>query len=86
MISGCAFLHCETGAKADLNTVGQELFRFRRPEDVRAADETSHVAQAGSTARLGGRQKSVYTHSSGVAAQSRELPSNGPKGRLMLLI
>ena len=85
VISGCAFLHCKKGAKADLNTVAQEPCRICRAEGVRADDDTSHMAQAGSTARLGGRQKSVYNHSSGVAAKSRELPSHSPKGRLMLV-
>ena len=59
VISGCAFLHCKKGTKADLNTVLQQPCRFRRPEDVRAHDDTSHVAQAGSTARLGGRQNRI---------------------------
>ena len=59
VISGCAFLHCKKGTKADLNMVRQEGCRFRRPEDVRADDDTSHVAQAGSTARLGGRQNRI---------------------------
>ena len=58
-ISGCAFLHCKMETKADLNTVAQEPCRFRRREDVRADDDTSHVAQAGSTARLGGRQNRI---------------------------
>ena len=59
VISGCAFLHCKKGTKADLNMVAQEVCRFRRPEDVRADYDTSHVAQAGSTARLGGRQNRI---------------------------
>ena len=54
--TGRAFLHCKKGTKADLNTAPQEPCRFRRPKDVRADYDTSHVAPAGSTARLGGRQ------------------------------
>ena len=56
---GMCILHCKKGTKADLNTVIQQPCRFRRPEDVRADDDTSHVAQAGSTARLGGRQNRI---------------------------
>ena len=59
VISGCAFLHCKKGTKADLNAVPPEPCRFRSAEDVRADDDTSHVAQAGSTARLGGRQNRI---------------------------
>ena len=40
MISGCAFLHCKKGTKADLNTVRQELFRFWGP--VPSTARTDH--------------------------------------------
>ena len=81
VISGCAFLHCKKGTKADLNTAPEKVAAFV------ALKAHGQIMIRPTWLKLGrplgwADGRTVYNHSSGVAAKSRELPSNGPKAAL----
>ena len=119
VISGCAFLHCKKGTKADLNTVPRGSHALvqapgatgtggnRRggggKETAEEGGTGKRGAAKGKEARKGGEAKSeqdqvgprghkgdasartVYTTlREAPTANSRELPSNGPKAAIML--
>ena len=81
VISGRSFLHCKKGTKADLNTAPRKVAAFAAPKTCEQMMIRPTWLKLGRP--LGWADgRTVYNHSSGVAAQSRELPSNGPQAAL----